>query len=271
MVARKILLALLIAVALLFFLSPIVFVVYLSFIPQSVIISGQILSPSFSLSNYVDLLSKPAYDFRRYLANSIFISSLSALLCVGLSIPISYSMARYGTGGGNLVSYLLSLKLLPPIVFIIPLYILFSNSGLIDTHFGLILIYVVFSLPLSILILRSFITDLPKQYEEAALVDGASNIRVLISIVMPLLWPGITAVGILAFLATWSDFLFALIFTTKQAATANVALSLFITVYTIEYGVIAAGVTIILAPALVFLFMVQKRLVRGLTLGLFRG
>jgi len=139
--------------------------------------------------------------------------------------------------------------------------------GLIDTHLGLILLYTTFNLPLTVFVLMSFISEIPLELEEAALVDGASRIRTLLYVTLPLSLPGIVAITILNFMACWNEYLFALIFTFRRAATVTVGASLYITAWQVKWGHIAAAICVSVFPTLVFVTLVQKYLVKGLTLG----
>ena len=252
-------------------LMPIFFIALTSFKEYGAIMSGIMFPTNPTLENYFNVLYAPGFRFIDYLVNSIIIAVSSTLGCVLISFPTAYSMARFKTGGGTFSGYILSLRLLPPIIFALPLFILYQSAGLLDTHIGLILIYIVFNLPLTILVLKSFINDIPIELEEAALIDGCSRLKIMTKIVFPLAMPGLVAVSILTFLACWNEYLFALIMTAKKAATVNVAASLFVTAYAIKYGEIAASVMIAMLPPLVFMFLVQRNLVRGLTLGAVKG
>jgi len=251
----------------LFLLMPMFFIALTSFKKYGEIVAGIIFPTTVTFENYVNVLYAPGFRFLDFMINSILIAAFSTLMSTIISFPAAYSIARFKTGGGTLSSYILSLRLLPPIIFALPIYILYHSINLVDTHIGLILIYTVFNIPLSIFVLKSFISDLPIELEEAALIDGCSRVKIMTNIIFPLAMPGIIAVSILNFLACWNEYLFALILTFKKAATVNVAASLFVTAYAIKYGEIAASVMIAMFPPIVFMFLVQRNLVRGLTLG----
>jgi len=250
------------------FFFPIYFLIQTSLKSYAEIITGPPLGIAHpTLSNYIDIFTQPGYEFTKYLVNSLIISLTSTFLAVVVGFPAAYSIARFNTGGGNLSFYILSLRLLPPIIFAVPLYVLYQAIGLVDTHLGLILLYTAFNLPLTVFVLMSFISELPLELEEAALVDGASRLRVLTHVVLPLSLPGIIAVTILNFMACWNEYLFALIFTFKRAATVTVGASLYITAWQVKWGHIAAAISVSVLPTLVFVTLVQKYLVKGLTLG----
>jgi multiple sugar transport system permease protein len=254
-------------VALAFFVYPLIFILMTSFKPYADIVAGNVFKPAFTTENYFNALFAPGFRFTDYLFNSVVIALSSTGLTVLITFPAAYAMGRLGTGGRNLTSYVFSLRMLPAIIFALPLYFMYNRLGLIDTHIGLIIIYATFNIPLSVLVLKSFIQEIPADMEEAAMIDGCTRVQALRRVVLPLSVPGLVAVSILNYLAAWNEYLFALIFTAKRAATANVAASLFVTAYAIRYGEIAAVVSMAMLPPLIFIFIIQRQLVKGLTLG----
>lgn len=250
---------------------PVAYIALLSFKPYASIIMNPLGIDRLTLLNYIEVLTAPGYSFTQYIFNSVIISLGSTALALAIAFPAAYSIQRFKTGSTNLSFYILSLRLLPPIIFAVPLYILYSIWGLIDTHIGLILLYTTFNMPLMIFVLMSFIGELPLELEESALVDGASRLTVLTRIVFPLTLPGLVAASILHFMACWNEFLFALIFTLKNAQTVTVGASLYITAWQIKWGHIAAAITLSITPTIIFILLVQRRLVVGLTMGALRG
>jgi len=250
---------------------PVAYIALLSFKPYASIIMNPLGVDRLTLSNYIEVLSAPGYSFTQYIVNSVIVSLGSTALALAIAFPAAYSIQRFKTGSTNLSFYILSLRLLPPIIFAVPLYILYSMWGLIDTHVGLILLYTTFNMPLTIFVLMSFIGELPLELEESALVDGASRLTVLTRIVFPLTLPGLVAASILHFMACWNEFLFALIFTLKNAQTVTVGASLYITAWQIKWGHIAAAISLSVTPTIIFILLVQRKLVIGLTMGALRG
>lgn len=162
---------------------------------------------------------------------------------------------------------ILSFRIIPPVVFALPMFILMVSYHLYDTPLALILAYLTFNLPLTIWVLRSFIRDIPVEIDEAAMVDGASVWRILIRIITPLLGPGISSVALLNIFFSWNEFLFALMLTSSRAVTMTLGTAKFITGYSILWGPISAASVIGMLPMVILGFFFQKRLVRGLTLG----
>lgn len=270
-IVKRVANAIVIIIIIAFFGCPIAFVVWTSFRDYGAILAGMFFGFHYSLANYLNVFFNPGYFFTRGLINSLLVAVATTLAVLTISFPAAYSLARFKTGGGFLSSYILSVKLLPPIVFAVPLFVLLHINGLNDTLTGLVIVYLTFNIPLAILVLRSFIIEIPIQIEEAAIVDGCSRFQVLLHIAFPLARAGLIAAGILTFITVWAEYLFALLFTLKNAITVNVVASQFVTQYSIKYGEIAAAVSISMLPTVIFLLLIQRYLVKGLTLGAIRG
>lgn len=221
--------------------------------------------------HYRNVLYGAGYEFPAFFRNSVMISLGAALMVVAICLPAAYSMVRFGTGGKRLFSFLVSLRLLPPIIFAIPIFILYQRLGLVDTRLGLILINGMANVPLALLIFASFIRDLPQEVEEAARIDGCSTLGVMRYAVMPMMLPAIAATAILTYIFTWNDFLFSLILSIRQSTTVTVGASLFVTAWGIRWGDIAAAISLSILPPLVFTFLVQRYIVRGLAMGSVKG
>jgi len=260
------------------FLVPLFFIVTTSVKSYADIMAGNPLFFTPTPENYFNVLflnpTTIGFNFPNSLFNSLVIALAATLGALAIGFPAAYATARLGTGGGNLISYIVSLRLLPPIIFALPLYLFFfkvSPELLIDSHAGMILIYATFNIPLSVLVLRSFIVDIPPELEESAMIDGCSRLGAMLRVVLPLSAPGLIAIAILDYLAIWNEYLFALIFTSQRAVMVNVSASLFVTAYAIRYGEIAATVVIAMLPTIAFMLLVQRSLVKGLTLGAVKG
>ena len=210
------------------------------------------------------------YPFLSYFMNSIIISVGASILVVLVTFPGAYAMVRLGAGK-RLLGSIVSLRLLPPIIFAIPFYVLFQNIGLLDTKIGLILINALFNLPLSILLFISFIQELPYELEEAGYVDGCTTYGLLWRIVFPLIAPGAASVMILTFVFTWNEFLFALILTAQNAIPITVGATMFITSWGIKWGDISAAIVLSVLPPLLFTIVLQKYLVKSMAMGGLKG
>lgn len=209
----------------------------------------------------------------RYFLNSVIISVGSTGLALILAIFASYGFARFNFKGKSVLqSFVLVGQLLPTAAIIVPLFITLRVLGLVNTFWGLILVYMIITLPLSVWMLTSYFKAIPVELEEAAIVDGASRIGVLFRITLPLSTPGIVAVLVYAFVTTWNEFIFALCFATDSSVkTLPIGLAEFSTEFNTDWGaVMAASLVMTLPIALLFLSM-QKLFVGGLTAGATKG
>jgi multiple sugar transport system permease protein len=184
-------------------------------------------------------------------------------------IPAAYTIARYRFPGRKLLFFsLLVMRMLPPIAALLPLYVMFSFGGLINTRISLVLAYTTFSLPIVVWVTRDFFKTVPRDLEEAAYMDGASRAGAFLRIALPLAKPGITTAAILSMLLAWNDFIFAAILTNNATRTAPVLLSTYAGSETgTDWGAIAASGILVLLPVIVFSLVVQRHLVSGLSSG----
>jgi multiple sugar transport system permease protein len=171
----------------------------------------------------------------------------------------------------DLFLFILATRMAPPVCLVIPLYLIYSKLGLIDTHVGLTIAYLTFNLSFYVWVLRSFCRDLPVELEEAAMVEGYPRWQVLRRIVLPLLRPGIVATAVLCFIFAWNEFLFAFMLGGKTVKTLPVAIPTLITTQGVKWGEMAIVGIVALAPILIVVFLLQRHIVRGLTLGAVKG
>lgn len=205
------------------------------------------------------------------LTNSLIIASATTVLSVLVGTLMAYSLARFNTGGQHLAFWVLSQRFLPPIAVVLPIFLLYRGYGLYDTHAGLILLYTVFSLPLSVWMMYAYFRQLPKELEEAALVDGCTRWRALWDVALPLAAPGIVAAAVFAFNFAWTEFFFALNLTAQHAFTLPSIFRSFLGFQGAQYGESSALTMISLVPSIALGLLVQRHLVRGLTLGALQG
>ncbi|MCA9881149.1 MAG: carbohydrate ABC transporter permease [Thermomicrobiales bacterium] len=224
-----------------------------------------IFTPTFS--NYFDIFQQ--YPFSSYLRNSVLVASLNTLIALIIGVPAAYALARFRFRGDNHVQFwILSQRMMPAIAAIIPLFILFRRFGLTNSIFGLILIYLTSSLPFIVFMLTRFFEEIPRELEEASLVEGSSWYGAMTKIAIPLARPGIAATAIFTFIFSWNEFLFALILTsTERAQTMPVAVTLFIRETGIEWGYMTAVAVIMMIPTALLTLAAQRHLVQGLTMG----
>ena len=205
------------------------------------------------------------------LVNSIIISTAATLLSAVFGTLMAYSLARYNTGGKHLSFWVLSQRFLPPIAVVLPIFLIYRNVGLYDTHAGLILAYTVFTLPVSVWMMYAYFRQMPRSLEEAAMVDGCTRWRAFWTVAVPLAAPGIVAAAVFAFIACWTEFFFAMLLTSKTAFTLPTVFRAFIGFQGAQYGEAAALSIVSLGPSIVLGVLAQRHLVRGLTLGAVRG
>jgi len=257
-------------VVLLIMLLPFLWLLQMSFKPKELMLEfppRMLFTPT--LEHYVGLWQG---GFPESFVNSLVTSSVSTVLALILGVPAAYALSRWsGRGRFGLGLSILLTRMAPPIAFTIPFFLAFRWLGLLDTRTGLILIYMSFNLPLVIWMMQPFFDAVPASLEEAALMDGAPWHTVFMEIVMPMASAGIAATAILCFLYAWNDFFFALILTRTDARTAPVAVVNFMNYEGWEWGKIAAGGSLVMAPVLVFSMLVRRYLVSGLTAGAVKG
>ncbi len=228
---------------------------------------------SFSLQNYItDLTQTPT--FVHGLINSAIISACTTLLALLFGSLAAYAIARIQFKGKSLVlAIILSVQMFPFIAMVGPLFVIFTGPIYIyNTYLALIIPDLVLTLPLSVWFLTSFFRDLPPDLEEAARVDGASRMRALWEVIIPLTAPGVFTVAILSFIAVWNDFLFGLTLTSdSNAQPVTVAIANFNGEHTIPWGEIAAAGVIVMLPLVIVVLILQRRIVSGLTAGAVKG
>jgi multiple sugar transport system permease protein len=259
-----------IGVTLIVLLSPFLWLLQMSFKTNDLIL--QFPPPLWftpTLEHYRALLSSA---FSASFVNSLLSASFSTALALLLGVPAAYALSKWkGTHKHALGFAILASRMAPPIAFTIPFFLFYRWIGLLDTVTGLVLVYTSFNLPLVIWMMQPFFETVPPSLEEAALVDGARTRTVFTLIVLPMVVPGIAATAILCFLYAWNDFFFALILTRTNARTAPVAVVNFMNYEGWEWGKIAAGGSLVMAPVLIFSLAVRRYLVSGLTAGAVKG
>ena len=213
------------------------------------------------------IVGQQNFDFYKYLLNSLIISISTTVLAVVIAYPAAYSLARYRTLGDNYSFWVLSIRMLPPVIFLIPISILFAIYGLSDTRIGLIIAYLTFNIPFACWIIKSFIEDIPVDLEKAAYMDGYSRFQVMARIVFPLTRSAVAAVMIICFIFSWNEFLFAMVISFQKATPLTAGVGLFVTGYGIRWGRISAAAVIAIIPTVLVGLIGQRYLVRGLTMG----
>jgi multiple sugar transport system permease protein len=218
------------------------------------------------LTNYSDIFQTS--PFLRYFFNSLLVAAANTSLCLLLGSLAAYGLARFRfRGADNLAFWILSLRMMPPVAAIIPIYILMKNLHWLDTPWALITVYLTFNLPFVIWMMKGFFEDIPREIEESALVDGCSELGIFFRIATPLVTPGLAATAIIIFIFAWNEFLFALILTGTKAVTLPVGILGYMKETGINWGYMTAGGILSLIPIIIFTSLSQRYLVKGLTLG----
>jgi multiple sugar transport system permease protein len=230
---------------------------------------GTLLPSALTLANYFGLFNGRA--FGSYLTNSIFITTVSVAIALLFGTHAAYALARFRMWA-RMETYvgfsLLVVRMLPPIVIIIPVFLTAQQLNLLDTPLALIAVYAAFNTTIVVWMMESFFREIPVDMEEAAMVDGDTRWTAFRHIVLPLAAPGLVATGIFAVIVTYNEFLFALVLTSTPAAeTMPVGAATLIGRINVDWGAMSAAGVVGALPILVFSFFVQKHLVRGLTMG----
>lgn len=212
-----------------------------------------------------------AYRGLHGLINSVIISVVATALSAFFGTLMAYSLARFNTGGQHLSFWILSQRFLPPIAVVLPIFLIYRGLKLHDTHIGVILAYTVFTLPVSVWMMYAYFRQMPRSLEEAALVDGCTRWQALWRVAVPLAAPGIVAAAVFAFIACWTEFFFALNLTSRNAFTLPTVFRAFLGFQGAQYGEASALAIVSLVPSIALGILVQRHLVRGLTMGAVRG
>jgi ABC-type glycerol-3-phosphate transport system permease component len=260
------------ALILLAVLFPLYWMVIASLSPEADLFAAPSLVPgALSLDHYRALFD--TRDFLVPVRNSLVVAGATTLLVLPPAVMCAYALARMPLPGKRLLlALVLAVSMFPQIAIVAPLYLLLRELRLLDTYPGLVLPYLTFSMPLAIWLLTGFFRQLPRELEEAALLDGASRLRMLRDIILPVSWPGIASTAILTFLYCWNEFLFALSFTLgPDRYTVPVAIALFRGRYQVPWGEVLAGALVATIPVALVVLLFQRHIVAGLTAGATKG
>jgi multiple sugar transport system permease protein len=206
--------------------------------------------------------------------NSLLVATVTMLLTVLVALPAAYALARFRTKFRGLATgWILLSQVFPFILIIIPLFIVLRDLGQIDELRGLVIVYTVWSLPFALWMLRGYIAAIPVDLEEAGAIDGASRLRVLVSIILPLLAPGLVATALFTFIGSWNEFFFALVLIqSPERETLPLTLARFVgSEGQVQLGQLAAGSLLATIPSLIFFALIQRRLTSGLLSGAVKG
>ena len=246
-----------------FTLLPIVWALILSFRPASHLFEPIWQSPTvLTLNNFDSLLRS---DFPMALFNSLITAGCSTVLAMIIGVPGGFSLAKGRSQRRFIASWaLLLLRMAPPVGFVIPLFLIYLNVGLLDTRIGLIAAYMVLTLPFVVWSSWTSLAQIPDELIEASMLDGATLFQTLVKVVVPAARPGLIATGVLAFLITWNDFFFALVITCGNTVTVPVAVMNFVSYVSVDWGSIALASVLLTLPTLPVIIFANKYIVQSM-------
>ncbi|GHT64291.1 ABC transporter permease [Spirochaetia bacterium] len=253
-------------------IAPFVYVILTALKTQDQVYSRTEIWPShITFSNFYEVLFHSRFII--YFLNSVFIAMVTTFVCLVLSVMAAYGFTRYCILGNIKIKMaILFTRMFPGILLCIPYYIIMQNLKLIDSRFGLILLYCSFTLPFSIWNICAFFDQVPWELEEAAFIDGCNRIRAFFTVIIHVVKPGLFVTALFSFLSSWDEFMYSLIFiSTPEKKTIQVGMRDFIGQYSVDWGRLMAAVVLSLIPVIIFFALVQKRLVTGLSAGAVKG
>lgn len=293
-VLRKISFWLVLTIVFLFFMYPLYWILLSSFKDRAEVVSREPSHMPFvdftpTLDNYYDIFGIDHSDdskesggstvttsadisaFTDRLVNSILITGASTILAVMIGTLTAYAVSRFKIPLENdFMFFVLSTRMLPPIVVLIPIFVLFNDFGLRDNYWGLILLYVAMNLPFVVWIMKGFFDEIPPEYEDAAMMDGYSRIQAIYKIVLPEAIPAMAATAVFSIIVSWNEFVLANFLNRDSASTVPPYLNSIVGVGAVEWGRLAAASVIFVIPVIIFTFLVRNNLLRGVTFGAVR-
>lgn len=251
-----------------FALLPYIWMIITSFKPNAELTRWpvQYLPSDPTLQHYRDLIARTS--FAANLRDSFIVASAAALTGLGVSVPAAYAFSRFKFPGRRfLMTQFLVINMFPIVLLIIPLFVLMRMLGLLDTYVGIVMGHCTFAIPFAVWMMTSYMNAIPLELDEAAIIDGATRLQTVRLVILPLVMPGIVTTGIYIFVTSWNEYLFAMMLSGQNVRTVTVALQLFIGEFSVQWGLLTAGGTLVALPVTILFLFVQKRLVGGLTAG----
>jgi multiple sugar transport system permease protein len=246
---------------------PVLWVGICSFKEHRLIISQELIwffNPT--IEHYTRIFT--THNFTHFLRNSLLVAVGTTLLVLITAFPASYSLSRYNTGGMGMIIGILVTRIAPPAAVLMPFFILFKFMGLLNSLWALVLVNISLNMSFALLLLKSFIDEIPVSVEEAAKIEGATLFQILRLVIFPLARSGVLTTSIFTFIFTWNEYLYAMVLcSSNRVKTLPVAAGDFVTAYAVEWGPVFASGTLILLPILCLTFVLQKYIVKGLTMG----
>lgn len=254
---------------------PFVYAISTSLKTGSALFTTELIPRHATLDNYISLFTVAEQPFGRHIGNSILVSVLVVTLSLLLALTAAYALGRIQfKGRGLLMMAILAVSMFPQVAVLSGMFELIRSLGLYNRAIGLVLPYMIFTLPFTVWVLTTFMQQLPKELEEAAVMDGCSPLRIIFQVFLPLLWPALVSTGLLAFVAAWNEFLFALTFVLdndERLVPVSISLISGASKYDIPWGKIMAASVLVTLPLIGLVLVFQKKIVSGLTAGAVKG
>lgn len=254
---------------------PLVYAISSSLKTGDALFTTDIIPDAPTIRNYVELFTQPEQPFGRHIINSIMVSFSVVVVSLALAVTAAYALGRIQfKGRGLLLAVVLSVSMFPQVAVLTGMFEMMRATGLYNKAMGLVLPYLIFTLPFTVWVLTTFMKQMPKELEEAAIMDGCGPVRIITHVFMPLLWPALVSTGLLAFIAAWNEFLFALTFVLdNNERTVPVSISLIsgASAYELPWGKIMAASVLVTLPLIALVLIFQKKIVGGLTAGAVKG
>lgn len=255
-------------------LFPVFYIVQTSLKSTADIYSGALFFTA-KTANYEEIFTGSRSNFADLTRNSLIISSSVALICGVIGSLAAYSISRLNWSRwitGGILVWLLFINMMPPIVFVTPYYLWARATNIYDTPAAVIMAHMVLNMPLAVIMMMNFFAEVPKELEEAAVIDGCTQWQAFSQVIVPIVRPGLAAMAVLVFVFSWKEFLFALSLTTTSAGrTIPVGIANFVQEFNIRYGEMAAGSFVAMIPALILVLLAQRHIIKGLTVGAVKG
>ena len=260
-------------VVIIFSIAPILWTIITSLKPEVDIVTSELqyLPKNITFDNYVAIWNRSGYP--RLIGNSAQVTVITLIICMMIGTLAAYGFSRYQfRGRTQLLLVYLIIRMFPVVLMIVPLWIMMRFFGLLNTHFGLAVVYTTFLLPVCIWMMKGFFDAIPPELEDAARIDGCTRLSALFRVVLPLARGGLIATAVFIGIGAWNEYLFALMFTNSQnSQTWPVGLALMVGEFQLPWGALSAGGVISVIPVIILFGIVQQSLVRGLTAGAVKG
>lgn len=260
-------------ISLIYFILPMLWIIYTSFRTQDSIFTGNIISPfdKYTLENYQTILS--VTDFLAFFVNSFIIGTAVTVVSLFCSVIAAYSLSRFDIKGKNaLIMGVFSTQMFPQVLLIIPMYLIIFSLSLLDTVLGVVLVQLILVLPFQVWMLKGYFDNISTDLDEAARIDGCGIFQRLFYVVLPVAIPGIMVAAFFSFVVSWGDFLIiSIINQSQRTATVTLTIQRLSSALLIRWGQVAAATVLTIVPTIILFSFVQRRLVAGLTAGAVKG